>query len=125
MFIAPGHPLNKDIVSSVRLPMDQDGQATGAYPQALPFPATREQRRSFFATSTSKTGLDYVPRGLLTLPFFDCRFIEGHCLSLLDGQRSSGANPQAEPGAIAQLLAQHSRLAIYHLYRTLGAGDDA
>jgi hypothetical protein len=125
MFIAPGHPLNMDIVTSVRLPVDQNGQAAGAHPQALSFPTTREQRGRIFSTSTPETGLGYVFRRLLGLTFFHRRFIEGHRLSLLDAQRPGGAHSQAESGTIAQLLVQHSGFAIHHLYRALGAGDYA
>jgi len=105
--------------------MNQDGQAMRAYPEALPFFATGEQSRSFFRGPTLKAGLGHICRGPFTLSFFDQSFIEAYCLSLFDAQRSSGANAQAEPGAIAQFLAQHSGLAIHHLYRTLGAGYDA
>jgi hypothetical protein len=124
MFTAPGHPLNKDTIFS-SLAVDQSWQAAGAYPQALPMSAARQQRHLLLGPSTLKTGLNHVGGTLLLLSVLHHLLVERHSFPFLHTEGSGGAYAQAETCAIAQLLLQYSGLAIHQLYGSLCAGDHA
>ena len=101
--------------------MDQRGQAAGADPQTLTIPAARDQHPAVFALPADVTTLfdvDFPPVRHLRLGSV---LVKRHCLSRLDGQRASGADPQAEACAVTQLFAHHTCLAVHQLDRPLSA----
>lgn len=87
--------------------------------------ATRQKYRLFLGRATPEARLGNVSWTSESLLFFSGRFVEGNCLSLLDGERPSRTNRQTKACPITQLLIHHAGFPIHDRDSALNTGGNA
>jgi hypothetical protein len=105
--------------------VDQLRQAPGADPETLASLTAWEKNPATFTCSTDVARLLDVRLAALGHFLLGGMLVECWRFAYFNGQRTGGADTDAEPSAVAQFLSYDSRLAIHHVDGTHGTRHHA